>query len=181
MRQPLNQPGIFRTLDWFANCFFRHLRLPITFTRLQIQFPASDCRCSFNCQKCQNCQRSPKLKGKTRVFVVSFRFLFRSCDSFAIFRSLIFLCVLCILLWPLWSTVFQFRRSLAILAFLAMFQITRSPVTSPRSSTSSFSPRIALPAQCSGIPYTGTNFPPARGVSLHPSDQDCAAESALPP
>src|SRR5579864_2158800 len=60
-------------------------------------------------------------------------------------------------------------------------QITRSPVTSPRSSTSSFSPRTALPAQCSGIPYTGTNFPPARGVSLHPSDQDCAAESALPP
>jgi hypothetical protein len=27
MRQSLDQPGIFRALNWFANCLFRHLGL----------------------------------------------------------------------------------------------------------------------------------------------------------
>jgi hypothetical protein len=39
MRQPLDQPGIFRALDWFANCLFRHFRLPIAFTDCKFNFP----------------------------------------------------------------------------------------------------------------------------------------------
>ena len=49
------------------------------------------------------------------------------------------------------------------------------------TSISSFSPRIALPAQYSGIRYSGRDSLQGHGVSLHPSGQDCAARSALPP